>query len=412
MPTFATKSPDKKTLFSQSPDAFGWAVGIEDTFIGQTDRLGERVLDEYALTHHYLYWREDIDRAANLGINSMRYGIPWYKVEPNRGQFDWSWMDRVLEYAAEKGIAIIADLMHYGTPLWLDNQFLNSSYPARVAAYEGEFARRYRHIISHYTPLNEPLVTMDFCGERALWPPYLRGSDGSVKILRQLARGIALSVQALRQADPDAKIVHVEAAGEFIPDAPEQCDAAQFLTRRARIAVDLLAGLVDKHHPLVGWLLEHGMSDLDLAWHSENSILIDLLGVNYYPDISVYRVRNFGGTAGTEHISAGAAGLKRCVQDFWERYHRPIMLTETSKNGTLEERSPWLTESVSPIAEIRGQGIPLVGYTWWPLFDLIDWVYRESTAPIERFMARQGPISVDLEQIGKMIHALQWNPLE
>lgn len=60
-------------LFGTSPGGFAWATGIEDTFIGQTERLGERVLDEYALTHHYLYWREDIDRAADLGeLNAAR----------------------------------------------------------------------------------------------------------------------------------------------------------------------------------------------------------------------------------------------------------------------------------------------------------------------------------------------------
>lgn len=64
------------SLFSLAPAGFAWATGIEDTFIPQTERLGERVLDEYALTHHYLYWQADLDRAASLGIKAMRYGIP------------------------------------------------------------------------------------------------------------------------------------------------------------------------------------------------------------------------------------------------------------------------------------------------------------------------------------------------
>src|SRR3954447_13576265 len=99
--------PEKAvSLFSLDPQGFSWATGIEDTFIPQTERAGERVLDEYALTNHYLYWREDLDRAAALGVNSMRYGIPWYKVEPQPGQFVWAWLDQVLEYAAAKNIAI------------------------------------------------------------------------------------------------------------------------------------------------------------------------------------------------------------------------------------------------------------------------------------------------------------------
>src|SRR5947209_8260101 len=158
-------NPGSGRLFSTSPDGFAWATGIEDTFIAQTERIGERVLDEYALTQHYLYWRQDIDLAAGLGVRTIRYGIPWYKVEPAPGSFYWDWADQVLEYIASKGIEIVVDLMHYGTPAWLDNEFLNSSYPESVATYAAEFARRYKHIVSHYAPLNEPWVTINYCGE-------------------------------------------------------------------------------------------------------------------------------------------------------------------------------------------------------------------------------------------------------
>ncbi len=76
---------------------FRWAVGIENTFIPQT-RAGHRRLDEYELMDHYRLWRQDIDLAADLGISSIRYGIPWYKVNPRPGVFDWSWTDEVLEH--------------------------------------------------------------------------------------------------------------------------------------------------------------------------------------------------------------------------------------------------------------------------------------------------------------------------
>src|SRR3954447_14633685 len=82
-----------------SAAAFRWAVGIENTFVPHT-RAGHRRLDEYELMDHYKLWRQDIDLAADLGISTIRYGIPWYKVNPKPGQFDWSWTDSVLEYLA------------------------------------------------------------------------------------------------------------------------------------------------------------------------------------------------------------------------------------------------------------------------------------------------------------------------
>ena len=114
-------------------------------------------------------------------------------MNPAPGQFDWSWTDAVLEYLVrDKGLTPIIDLMHYGTPLWLDNQFVNASYPRRVAEYAARFAERYASLVRYYTPLNEPAVTAAFCGRDGMWPPYLRGDDGYARVLLALARTGAL----------------------------------------------------------------------------------------------------------------------------------------------------------------------------------------------------------------------------
>ena len=62
-------------------DGFCWATGIEDTFVPQV-RPGMRALDEYEMTQHYRFWREDLDRVAALGVQAIRWGIPWYQVQP------------------------------------------------------------------------------------------------------------------------------------------------------------------------------------------------------------------------------------------------------------------------------------------------------------------------------------------
>ena len=99
---------------------FMWAVGIEDTFIPQVANTTGRMLDEYDLTQHYRFWREDLALAASLGVRTMRYGIPWYKVNPARGVFDWSWTDEVLPYMiGDLKIEPIMDLVHSGCPPWI-----------------------------------------------------------------------------------------------------------------------------------------------------------------------------------------------------------------------------------------------------------------------------------------------------
>ena len=192
---------------------FVWASGIEDTFVPQT-RPGHRALDEYALMGHYEHWREDLSLAPDLGVKALRWGVPWYRVEPLPGEFDWRWTDQVIPYMVEElGITPIIDLMHYGCPFWLWREFANEEYPRRVAAYAAAFAERYGRLVRWYTPLNEPLVNASFCGMRGAWPPYMHGERGYVKLLMQLAEGIIETVQAIRQVQQDAEMVHVEATG-------------------------------------------------------------------------------------------------------------------------------------------------------------------------------------------------------
>jgi beta-glucosidase len=188
---------------------FEWAVGIEDTFIGHPSGRRGRILDEYELVDHYRRWRSDLDLIASIGVRSMRYGVPWYRVNPALGDWDWSWTDRVFEHLARLGIRPIIDLVHYGTPVWLAGSFAARDYPERVAEYASRMAERYSTAAGGWTPLNEPAVNADFCGQRGIWPPYLRGTKGYDRVLIGIATGIVRTIRSIRSIDPEARIVAV-----------------------------------------------------------------------------------------------------------------------------------------------------------------------------------------------------------
>jgi beta-glucosidase/6-phospho-beta-glucosidase/beta-galactosidase len=398
-------------LFDLSPEGFVWAGGIENTFIGQTERIGERVLDEFALTHHYQYFREDLARVKGLGVRAMRYGMPWYKAEPQKGKFDWDWIDRALDAAAATGVEIIFDLMHYGVPLWLDNQFLNTDYEKHVADWGAAVARRFGDRIRYFTPFNEPLVCSDFVGLRGMWPPYLRGHDGQVKIIRNIARGMTLTIEAIRAERPGAIMVNVDAAGEVLPATPDLAEAAAFETEKTFVTTDLVLGMVGPDHRLRDWLLTHGMTESDLLWHLDRPQQLELIGTNYYPETSQQQLARHGGELVRRPLSGRAAGMKNSVRQFWERYRRPVIVTESSLNGTVEERGRWLAEAVAAVRDIRAEGLPLVGFTWFPVFDLIDWVYRAGR-PLEEYITRQGPRRLDPDQIAGFMRYMRFTSLE
>ncbi|QPP06597.1 family 1 glycosylhydrolase [Streptomyces bathyalis] len=362
-----------------------FAVGIEDTFVPQ-ESAGHRKLDEYELTQHYALWREDLDLAADAGAELIRWGIPWYLVEPAPGDFRWEWLDEVVAHMDRLGLRCVVDLMHYGTPLWLDNQFLNAAYPERVAAYAGAVAERYRGSLTDWTPLNEPVINAIYCGEKGLWPPCLRGDDGFVKLIVQLARGMVLTQRRIAEVQPEAVFVHVDAGFRWAGDTHPA--PLEHLLERRFIGLDLVLGRVDEDHPMHGYLTRHGTTDQELRWFRDNAVTPDILGVNYYPAFTTSR---HDPDTGTPHpVEAGTEGLTDLLHTYAARYDQPLLVTETSRGGPAAERLAWLEESVSTVRELRAEGMDLVGYTWFPFFALVDWLYRESDDPADNWLVQMG----------------------
>ena len=369
---------------------FEWAVGIEDTFIPQVRTRTGRVLDEYALTGHYEQWLEDLGLAASTGVRAMRYGIPWYRVNPAPGTFDWGWTDAVLDHMVrDLGIAPIVDLMHYGCPLWLDREFVNPDYPRRVAEYAQAFVERYRPIVSRYTPLNEPRINARLCGLNGTWPPYLRGERGYVRLMLAIARGMSMTVAAIRAAQPDAEIVQVEATEWLVPADRSLDELVATQIEQQYLATDLLLGRVDEAHALAAWLRANGAGEAELAWLREHAQDVDVLGINYYPELSPKTLFRDGPRV-RRHRGGGWAAEMVSILDAWaSRYGRPVMITETSAVRKTK-RLAWLEDSVAAVAQARSDGTPVIGYTWWPLFSLVTWRYRHGRKPVAAYLGHMG----------------------
>lgn len=364
-----------------------FGLGIENTFVPQ-ERPGERAIDEYALTEHYERWSEDLDLAASVGSEFLRWGIPWHVVSPERGRWDWSWCDRVMERMAELGIRPLVDLLHYGTPTWIHDEFGHPDFPAHVSEFAARAADRYRHIAADYTPVNEPMLHALFSGEYGYWPPYRRGPAGLVEVAVALARGFVLTQRAVAEAIGDAAtFVHVDASMRYVGDveAPEHRETARRYRQQSLLVEDLVTGKVDDAHPLLGLLRSNGVDDETLAWFQERPAHPDVMGVNYYPrhstELFEAGVHHGGGFADPRPTQDdGVAGLREVLTSYAARYGAPVMLAETCITADPATRIDWMNESVAAVRELRDGGVNVVGYTWWPLFDMYEWTYRHSTA--------------------------------
>ena len=360
---------------------FRWAAGVEGSIIPHLK------IDQYRWTQHDRFWRQDFEIAAlSLKCRWLRYSVPWSTVQPQPGTWDWSWCDDRFEAAAALSIRLIVDLVHFGVPTWLPDAFGDLLFPDALENFAREFGRRYRGhpAIASICPINEPLITAFFAGDAGLWPPHGTGLQNYMVILSRLGQALSRAIKALRQTMGEAEIIlcdSLEVAKTDEPDSSEQtslhlteslgADVARRMERR-HLVMDLVLGRVNPKHPLYSWLLEHGFPIYDLNWFLRHPQRIDVVGLDYYYHTEVELFTSPEGYY-RQRPARKPYGLYLAAQAYWHRYRLPFMVTETSAAGADSAKLAWLQKCVNDVRRLRADGFPCIGFTWWPLFDHIDW---------------------------------------
>src|SRR5882724_345658 len=144
-----------------SANQFMFATGIENSHptIKLPDGTIKRV-DEMEKTFHYDHWKADFQLVREMGIDFLRYGVPYYRVHTAPGTYDWTFTDEVFNKLLEMKITPIIDLCHFGVPNWMGN-FQNPDFPYHFAEYAAAFATRFPGF-RLYTPINEIFIAAMF----------------------------------------------------------------------------------------------------------------------------------------------------------------------------------------------------------------------------------------------------------
>jgi beta-glucosidase len=379
-------------------NTFLWCTGIEDTFITAPSPKTGRSLDEYDLTEHYERWSSDLNLMAELGVPCARYGIPWHRINPRRGVWEWEWADRPLEKLLDLGIAPIVDLVHYGLPPWIENAFLDPDYSHYVAEYAARVAERFKGRIHAYTPLNEPRITAWYCGRIGWWPPFRHGWSGFVAVMKGVCRGIVSTVEALNSVDPDILPVHVDATDLYVTTNPALREETQHRQELVFLALDLISGRITANHSLYVWLMGNGFTAADLEWFESHAVRLPFIGINLYP-MFTYKVlsRSARSRLRISMVYAGGKLIEDLSTLYWNRFGAPLFISETASTGSIRRRQEWLNASIEAVRQVRASGVPLIGYTWWPMFALVTWAYRQGAHPPKYYLKQMGLWDLDDE---------------
>jgi beta-glucosidase/6-phospho-beta-glucosidase/beta-galactosidase len=342
-----------------------FATGIECSY--PTIDHGRWRCDEMDSTGHYRMWQRDLELAREIGVTHIRYGPPLHLIFDGPGRYSWEYIDPQMEELREVGPEPIIDLCHFGVPSWLGD-FQNADIGRALEEYAGAFADRFPWV-RFYTPVNEMYVSARMSALDGLWNEELRDEGAYVRAAWNLADASIRMSDAILKHRQDAVFINSESSEFYQPCCPDPHveEIADTANERRFLPLDLIFAhpLSDRMHQL---LCEHGIQKEHIGELGRRKVpRRSILGVDYYE----WNERLID-PRGNARALGELFGWYVIADQYWQRYRRPMMHTETNKMDA-DGAARWLWRQWHNVQLLAKAGVPLVGFTWYSLTDQIDW---------------------------------------
>jgi beta-glucosidase len=387
---------------------------------------------------HYHRYADDVALMAELGLQSYRFSTSWSRVQPDGGPVNEAGLDfysRLVDQLLEHGITPWLTLYHWDLPQALEEKggWRNRDTAELFRDYALNVHARLGDRVPVWTTLNEPWCAA-FVGHVAgAHAPGLTDPAAGLAAMHHLLLGHGLTVQALREADPDLTLgitLNMSVIKAADPERAGDVDAARRIDGQLnRIFLDpIFRGSYpeDVVADVAGLGLEDHIHPGDLAVISSP---IDALGVNYYhgelvsdrpaPDPQGNEAPTsrptrspFPAADGVYNHSQGlpttAMGweiqpdglrelLVRVHEDYTDAAGVDLFVTENGaafedrpgEDGVVHdaERVDFLRSHLGAVLDAIDEGVPVHGYFYWSLMDNFEWAWG--------YQKRFGIVAVD-----------------
>jgi dTDP-4-dehydrorhamnose reductase len=358
--------------------------GVECTI----SRVGDEYRDQVIETGHHARL-DDIDAMVELGIKAVRYPILWEWASPQSpSELNLAWHAPRLERLRERGIRVIAGLLHHGSgPRYTD--LLDPNFPDLFADYARRVAQRFPWIDA-WNPINEPFTTARFSCLYGAWYPHLKDINATFGATVNECVAIGRAMRRIREVNPAAELIVTEDVGKTFATAPLQYQADHENERRW-LSYDLLAGRVVPGHRFHEWLLKKtGVPADTLEELATGEATPDMLGFDHYLTSERFldhRTERYpkaeAGSNGVDlYVDVEAVRVSRLrpqlgplprLKEAWDRYHIPIAVTEAHHSCSREEQVRWFHEMWGAAEAARRRGMDVRSVTLWAMFGMVDW---------------------------------------
>ncbi|HPF87992.1 MAG TPA: family 1 glycosylhydrolase [Candidatus Limiplasma sp.] len=340
---------------------------------------------------HYNRWPEDDQLMADMGMQIVRIGVEWARIEPQNGVFD---QDAISYYVEEvrwlnaHHIKPLVTLHHFTNPMWFEK--LGAFAKRRNVPYFMRFVTRmvqaFGTEVTEYITINEPNVYAMLGYYTGEWPPGRKRLFKATHVMSVLAVAHVQAYQLIHalQRGMGAEETRVSYALNMQVNEPQNPN---------KLSHRLGAYFADR------FFQDNIMQAMELGvfrWPIRNlgkikkGLYCDFIALNYYTRATMAGLKR-GTRKGVPVNDLGweiyPQGMIDCLRRIEQLHTLPIYITE---NGTCDNqdafRSRFLFDHLQALCQSM---LPVKRYYHWCFTDNFEWAEGES--------ARFGLVRVDYE---------------
>jgi beta-glucosidase len=330
----------------------------------------------------------DFDRAAELGLNSLRLSVEWSRIEPEQGLFDQTALRKYAEMIGllrARGLAPMVTLHHFTDPLWLTDLggWENPLAADTFARFAGRVVEALGDQVTLWCTINEPTVYAYIGYNYGLFPPGVRSLPRTFNVLRRMLLAHARAYRTIHRLQNNACVGLAHHIRVYLPRDP-----ARAADRRAAAIMDRLG------NRSVYEAITKGRLTLPLGVGQRVTPLIDTcdyIGVNYYTPVRVafdpgqpgqlFMRESFAPGAelsdltpsGEAYGEIDPGGLYLALRQA-AAYGKPIYITENGVPDHDDDVRPrFIATHLAETWRAIRDGADVRGYYHWTLVDNFEW---------------------------------------
>jgi beta-glucosidase len=330
----------------------------------------------------------DFDRAAELGLNSLRLSVEWSRIEPEPGTFDQAALDQyrtMMGLLRERGLEPMVTLHHFTDPLWLTA--LGGWENPKVEEFFVRFVTRVVEamgdMVTLWCTINEPTIYAIEGFLEGYFPPGVKSLRRTLGVLRRLLLAHGRAYRTIHRLQNNTRVGLAHHYRVFVPANP-----ARAVDRRAATLLDQVANrsvleavTSGRLTPLIGYRqqITHLLDSCDyigLNYYSPARVTFDPTRPQWLftrqfldPDAESSDKTPLGEPYGQIEPHGLYLALKQVAT-----YGKPIYITENGLPDADDDQRPrFIATHLAEAWRAVREGVDLRGYYHWTLVDNFEW---------------------------------------